>query len=55
MTTESEARRSRLGESACARAREVAADAPVLKPDQLNALAVLLRDTSTTKATSKAA
>ena len=55
MTTPSDARPARLGEAAYQRALEVAAQAPALKPAQLNALAVLMRDTRTTKATRKAA
>lgn len=54
MTSPSETRRALLGEAAYQRAREVAAQAPALKPGQLNAMAVLMRDTRTTKA-SKAA
>ena len=55
MTTEAAARAARLGETARQRAREVADEAPDLTPAQQNALAVLMRDTRTTKATTEAA
>lgn len=46
---------ARLGEDAYQRAREVADQAPDLTPAQQNALAVLMRDTRTTKAPDKTA
>lgn len=55
MTTPAEARRDRLGDAACRQAFEVAAQAPDLEPDEVNALAVLMRDTRTTKAPDRAA
>lgn len=55
MTTEADGRRARLGDDVCRRAREVADQAPDLTPAQQNALAVLMRDTRTTKAADKAA
>lgn len=55
MNTRAESRRTRLGEVACARAREVADAAPNLTPAQRDALAVLMRTTRKTKAATKAA
>lgn len=55
MTTTTDARRARLGDAACAHAREAAASAPDLTPAQRDSLAVLMRTTRKTKAPSKAA
>lgn len=55
MTTAARDRRARLGDAACARAREVADAAPDLTPAQRDSLAVLMRTTRKTKAPSKAA